>query len=81
MFRKHFARLRIVKTRSSLGVSLIKDKVSVNYTGLNESAIILEITCWFGHSDSSQYAPTRHALLLAVLEVVEFCQAFAPPKK
>lgn len=55
--------------------------MSVNYTGLNESAIILEITCWFGHSDSSQYASTRHALLLAVLEVVEFCQAFAPPKK
>jgi len=55
--------------------------VSVNYTGLNESAIILEITCWFGHSDSSQYAATRHSLLLAVLEVVEFCNAFAPPKK
>lgn len=60
---------------------IIKDKVSVNYTGLNESAIILEITCWFGHSDSSQYAATRHSLLLAVLEVVEFCNAFAPPKK
>ena len=56
---------------------LIKDKVSVNYTGLNESAIILEITCWFGHSDSGQYATTRHTLLLAVLEVVEFCLARA----
>lgn len=55
--------------------------MSVNYTGLNESAIILEITCWFGHSDSSQYAETRHALLLAVLEVVDFLNAFAPPKK
>ena len=60
---------------------IIPDKVSVNYTGLNESAIVLEITCWFGHSDSSQYAETRHALLLAVLEVVDFLNAFAPPKK
>ncbi len=60
---------------------IIPDKVSVNYTGLNESAIVLEIVCWFGHSDSSQYAGTRHALLLAVLEVVDFLNAFAPPKK
>lgn len=65
----------------SLGRLLIKDKVSVNYAGLNESAIVLEITCWFESSDSNQYAGARHALLLAVLEVVEFFNAFAPPKK
>lgn len=42
---------------------------------------MLEITSWFESSDSSQYAGARHALLLAVLEVVEFFNAFAPPKK
>ena len=60
---------------------ILKDKVSVNYAGLNESAIVLEITCWFESSDSSKYAAARHALLIAVLEVVEFFNAFAPPKK
>ena len=60
---------------------IIKDKVNVHFAGLNESAIVLEITCWYESSDSSQYAGTRHTLLLAVLEVVEFFSAFAPPKK
>ena len=44
----------------------------MHFTGLNESAIVLEITCWYESSDSSQYAGTRHTLLLAVLEVVDY---------
>ena len=74
-------RQRGTELASAPGPDCFKDKVSVNYAGLNESAIVLEITCWFESSDSSQYAGARHALLLAVLEVVEFFNAFAPPKK
>lgn len=61
---------------------VIQDKVSVNFTGLSEFAIPIEITCFFDTHDIDQFAESRHALLLQVLEVVDFFAAFAvPPKK
>ena len=50
---------------------VIKDSVRVNYSALNESAIPVEISCWFETTSSDRYAEARHALLIALLEVVD----------
>ena len=55
-----------------------KDSVRVNYSALNESAIPVEISCWFETTSSDRYAEARHALLLALLEVVDAHGALAP---
>jgi hypothetical protein len=51
------------------------------FGALNESAIPVEITCFFATGDSDKFAEVRNTLLLAVLEVVDFFNAMAPPKK
>jgi MscS family membrane protein len=62
---------------------VMPDNISVYFSGLTESAMPMEITCWFQTADSGQVAEARHTLLLSVLEVVDFFGAFvgAPPKK
>lgn len=58
-----------------------QDRVRVTYSALNEFAITVEIVCWFETGDLEQFAESRHALLLALLELVDEKGALAPPKK
>jgi MscS family membrane protein len=62
---------------------VIQEMVTVNYSGLNEFAIPVELSCWFQTSNPDELAAARNTLLLSVLEVVDFFAAFAapPPKK
>ena len=74
--------LDLAQTRMKEQPLVIQDMVSVNYSGLNEFAMPVELTCWFSTLDPDELANAKNALLLAVLEVVDFFGAFAaPPKK
>ncbi len=50
---------------------VLKDKVRVHYSGLQEHFITVEVVCWFATADSDQFAEARHNLLLALLEIIE----------
>lgn len=53
----------------------------MNFTGLTDFALPMEIICFFETSDPDKFAESRHTRLLALLEVVEFFGAFAAPPK
>lgn len=57
------------------------DSVKVHFCSLNELAIPVEISCYFDTDAPDQFAECRHALLLALLEIVDSYGALASSQR